>query len=93
MTELVQISSWSIFEVDEKGASLIYGINRVRWMVTSRVAWRNEGILINSGQSVRLNLSRHGNEFLSSIPAHSRNFGKSSNSRTLSDGNATSQVP
>jgi hypothetical protein len=44
-TDVVNTSSWSFSELEEKGASLIYGMNRVRSMVTSRVVGRKGGIL------------------------------------------------
>jgi len=91
--EVVNTSSWNFSEVEEKGASLIYGINRVRSMVISRVDGKNGGISTNFGQSIITNLSRHGNDFLSSLPDQSCNLGKSSNSRNFRDGNATSPVP
>uniref|UniRef100_A0A0A9GFB2 Uncharacterized protein n=1 Tax=Arundo donax TaxID=35708 RepID=A0A0A9GFB2_ARUDO len=43
-TEAVQTSSWSISELEDEGASLIYATNCVRSMVISLVVGGNEGI-------------------------------------------------
>jgi hypothetical protein len=93
LREVVNTSSWNFSEIEGEGASLIYGINCVRSMVTSRAVGEKGGILTNSGQSIIINFSRHGNDTLFSIPDQSCNLGKSSISRKLRDGNATPPVP